>query len=78
MLSPKGGASVLDGEKKLLIEGSICIDGLTLEGEINVSKSLTLNEKVDVEYHIRDMTRIPNVLEFWQKMLCLIYLCCCS
>jgi len=60
MLSVKGGASVVD-EKKLPIEGSICIDVLTLDGEINVSKSLTLNEKVDVEYHIRDMTRITNV-----------------
>jgi len=47
----------------------------SLEGEIvgilNVSKSITLNEK-DVDQHISEVTHILEALKFWTKMLCLI------
>lgn len=48
------------------------MDGLTLEVEIvgisSVSKSLVLDEKVNVKHYTSEMIHILNILKSWVKM----------
>jgi hypothetical protein len=53
------------------------MDEVTLEWEIFdiLSKSLILDEKVNVKHLINEMIHKHNVLKFWVKMWCHTHLC---